>query len=92
MIHNITGRQSEAAKERFTGDPKFRVFVNELLTKPAVFYPTIPVGRQFADECQKAREYVMFEEKGAEQALADSQNMVNSEWDRVRGSAEARAQ
>lgn len=92
MIHNITGRRSEAAEERFTGDPKFRVFVNELMTKPAVYYPTIPVGRQFADECQKAREYVMFGEKGAEQALVDSQNMVNSEWDRVRGSAEARAQ
>lgn len=84
MIHNVTGRRSEAAQERFSGDPKFRVFVNELMTKPAVYYPSIPVGRQFADECQKAREYVMFGAKEPEQALVDSQRMVNADWDRVR--------
>ncbi|MCC6793687.1 MAG: ABC transporter substrate-binding protein [Candidatus Hydrogenedentes bacterium] len=84
MIHNLTGRKTEAAHERFTQDPKFAVFVNELMTKPAIFYPSIPVGRQFADECQKSREYVMFGQKTAEQALLDSQTMVNGEWDRLR--------
>ena len=92
MIHNLTGRKSEAAHERFTQDPKFAVFVNELMTKPAVFYPLIPVGRQFADECQKAREYVMFGQKTPELALSDSQRMVNEEWDRLRLEAPERAQ
>lgn len=91
MIHNVTGRRSEAMQDRFAGDPKFGVFVNELMTKPAVYYPAIPVGRQFADECQKAREYVMFGEKSAKQALADSQAMVNAEWDRVRRPDEGQA-
>ena len=92
IIHNIPGRRTDATQERFSGDPKFRVFVNELMTKPAIYYPSIPIGRQFADECQKAREYVMFGQKTPEQALADSQDMVNAEWARVRGADGARPQ
>ena len=74
------------------GDPKFSVFVEQVLTKPAVYYPSAPVSRLFADECQKAREYVMFGEKSAQQALTDLEALVNLEWDRVAGGNRASTQ
>lgn len=88
MIHNVPARRTEALDERFMNNPKFRVFVDQLLTKPAVYYPGTPVGRLFTDQCQKVREFVMFGQKDARTALREMQQKVNSEWDRVRADSE----
>ncbi|MDZ4861681.1 MAG: ABC transporter substrate-binding protein [Candidatus Hydrogenedentes bacterium] len=84
LIHNVPARRVEASQERFSGDPKFKVFVNELMTKPAVYFPASPVGRLFADQTQVAREYVMFGLSEPEAALKNLESKVNAEWDRVR--------
>jgi len=92
LIHNVPGRRSEATEPRFSQDPKFKVFVNELMTKPAVYYPASPVGRLFADQAQVAREYVMFGAREPQEALDELQSKVNAEWDRVRSDAPEAAQ
>lgn len=82
-IHNIPARIADANQDRFTSDPKFKVFVNELMTKEAVYFPPVPVGRFLADKVQSARENVIFGLKTPEQAVRDFQKMTNDEWARI---------
>ncbi len=84
MIHNIPPRPSEASQERFVGDPKFKVFVNELLTKPVLYYPSVPVGQFFSDGVSRAREFVIFGKDTPQKAVKDLQDDCNKQWQRVK--------
>jgi ABC-type glycerol-3-phosphate transport system substrate-binding protein len=82
-IHNIPTRPSEAKQSRFMDDPKFRVFVDQLLTKPAVGPPITPVAQFYRQQLRRTREYVVFRETTAEKAVVEMEAAVNGEQDRV---------
>lgn len=77
-IHNIPPRRAEAMHERFTGDPKFRVFVEGLLERKVVQYPVSPVTQFFLDQIIRNREYVIRYDKTPEQAAKDIQALANA--------------
>jgi ABC-type glycerol-3-phosphate transport system substrate-binding protein len=77
-IHNIPPRRAEAMHERFTGDPKFRVFVEGLLERKVVQYPVSPVTQFFLDQMIRNREYVIRYDKTPEQAAKDIQALANA--------------
>ncbi len=83
-IHNIATRRDEAVQERFVADPKFRVFVNELLTKPVASMPNMPVSLYMMDQIERQRSRVVFRRSTPEQALRDAEAMTNRALDRVR--------
>jgi ABC-type glycerol-3-phosphate transport system substrate-binding protein len=87
-IHNIPTRKGEASQDRFINNPKFKMFVDEMLTKEAIYFPPVPVGRFFQDQVNVAREYVIFGEKTPAQALRELQLKTNDEWRRIAGPAE----
>jgi len=64
--------------ERFTGDPKFRVFVEGLLERKVVQYPVSPVTQFFLDQMIRNREYVIRYDKTPEQAATDIQALANA--------------
>jgi ABC-type glycerol-3-phosphate transport system substrate-binding protein len=84
MIHNIPAKRSDAMQERFMSDPKFKVFVNELISKPVVTIPMMPVSLFMMDELERQRGLVGFYETTPEQAMKDTEEMTNRALDRVR--------
>lgn len=78
-IHNIPPRRDEALQERFMGDPKFRVFVNELLTKPAVSFPAMPAAQFLFDKQDQQRELLVFRRTTPEQAAKAIEEETNAE-------------
>lgn len=83
-IQNIPTRRAEAVQDRFLADPKFRIFVNELLTKPVVTMPIMPVGQYMLDQIERQRGLLVFHRTTPEQALKDAERMSNHELERVR--------
>ncbi|GMV91576.1 MAG: sugar ABC transporter substrate-binding protein [Candidatus Hydrogenedentota bacterium] len=77
-IHNIPPRRAEAMHERFTGNPKFKVFVEGLIDREVVQYPVNPVTQFFLDQMSSNREYVIRYEKTPEQAARDIQDVANA--------------
>ncbi|MBX7256811.1 MAG: extracellular solute-binding protein [Candidatus Hydrogenedentes bacterium] len=77
-IHNIPCTREEALQDRFMKDPKFSVFVNELLTKPEIVtHPLLPQPQLFLDEIERAREFVILHEKSPEQAAQEIETRTN---------------
>jgi multiple sugar transport system substrate-binding protein len=83
-IHNIPPRIAEAKQDRFIADPKFRVFVDVLATRPVVMAPITPATQYFGDETDRQRERVVFRKTSPEQAAQDVQGKVNEELADVR--------
>ncbi len=83
-ISNIPCRKEEALHDRFMGDPKFSVFVNELLTKPPVSYPVTPAAQFFLDQIERQREFVVFGNTTPEEAARRIEADVNAEIFRIR--------
>lgn len=83
-IHNIPCRRNEALQDRFMENPKFRVFVEQLLTKPVSPFPVTPITQFLTDQIERQRERVTFRKITPEQAAKDFQNIVNRELARVR--------
>lgn len=77
-IHNIPPRREEALHKRFTGDPKFRVFVETLLNRRVVGTPSSPVTQFFLDEMANNREYVIRYQKSPQQAAQDIEAAANA--------------
>ena len=88
-IHNIPPRRAEALQERFINDPKFRVFVNELLDRRVIPTPVFAETQFFMDEISSNREYVVRYQKTPEQAARDVQARTNEAIERTRESMEA---
>ncbi len=82
-IHNIPPRRSEAMQDRFMSNPKFRVFVEELLHKPVAAYPVAPVSQYILDHIERQRERVTFRKVTPEEAARDLDETANRELDRV---------
>jgi multiple sugar transport system substrate-binding protein len=83
-IHNIPPRPAEALQERFISNPKFKVFVDQLLTKPVSLYPVLPVTQYLTDTIEREREMVTFRKKTPKEGAMTVQTLVNRELDRVR--------
>jgi multiple sugar transport system substrate-binding protein len=83
-IHNIPCRKWEALEDRFMDDPKFRVFVDELLEKPAVSWPVLETGQFLNDTVLQEREAVIFGRKSPAEAAAAIERIVNAELENRR--------
>ena len=79
MIHNIPPRKEEALQERFIGDPKFGVFVNQLFERPAVSFPTIPAAQFLSDIMDEQREQLLYRATTPEQAAKTIESATNAE-------------
>jgi len=90
-IHNIPTRPAEARQDRFTSNPKFRVFVEQLLERENVTAPVLPITQFLMDEIERQRERVVFWKVRPEEALRAVQDRVNAELERTRRFAKARA-
>ena len=83
-IHNIPPQREDALDERFIGNPKFKVFVEQLLDKPCFRFPVTPVTQFFGDELERQRERVTMGLATPEEALAETALLCNRELDRIR--------
>lgn len=83
-IHNIPVRPAEAQQSRFMNNPKFRVFVEQLLTRENIPAPVMPVTQFLMDEMERQREQVVFHKTTPEQALRALEDRVNAELRRAR--------
>jgi len=83
-IHNIPPRIDEAAQERFTGHPKFKVFVDQLSQPVVASLPVNPVMQYMLDQLERQRERVVFREVTPEQAAREIEKSVNAALERAR--------
>lgn len=84
VIHNIPPRREEAAEPRFSGNPKFRVFVEQLDRPRIITYPVMPVAQYLLDQHLRQMERVILHEVSPEQAVQEMESMINKELRRVR--------
>jgi multiple sugar transport system substrate-binding protein len=83
-IQNVPPRPEEARQERFIGHPKFSVFVNEVLTKPAEPFPVIPAAQFLMEEMERQRGRVTAFEATPEEAAMEIEKNTNAQLDRIR--------
>ncbi|MCP4643628.1 MAG: ABC transporter substrate-binding protein [bacterium] len=83
-IHNIPVRPSEATQERFINDPKFKMFVDSLLTRRIASAPVMPVTQFMNDEVERLRAYVTTYQMTPEDMLTELEDKVNAELRRQR--------
>lgn len=83
-IHNIPTRMAEAQQQRFKDDPKFWVFVEQLLEKPATHFPHMPALQFLLDRCNEMREMLMLREISPRDAAMTIQRETNAELERLR--------
>lgn len=83
-IHNIPCRREEALQDRFMSNPKFRVFVEQLLDRPVVPFPASPCTQFLSDQIERQRERVTFRKISPEEAVVAIDTIVNRELDRLR--------
>jgi multiple sugar transport system substrate-binding protein len=83
-IQNIPPRREEALQERFMGHPKFSVFVNQLLTKPAEPFPVIPAAQFLTDEMERQRGRLTVYDTTPEEAAREIERKTNAELARIR--------
>lgn len=82
-IRNIPTRREEAMQDRFMKDPKFSIFVNELLTKPAEPFPVIASAQFLTDNMERQRGYVTLYKTTPEAAAMALERQTNAELDRI---------
>lgn len=70
-------------QDRFMNDPKFRIFVNELLTKPAEPFPVIASAQFLTDNMERQRGYVTLYKTTPEAAAMALERQTNAELDRI---------
>jgi ABC-type glycerol-3-phosphate transport system substrate-binding protein len=87
-IHNVCARKKDVLQERFASNPKFKVFVDALLTRKVVSLPTMPEITLYTDELERQREMVVFRKTTPEAALKETQQKVNAELEQQRRFAE----
>jgi len=83
-IHNVCPRKKDAIQERFTSNPKFKVFVDVLFERKVVSLPAMPLIQFYTDELERQRERVVFRKTTPEAALMETQQKVNAELERQR--------
>lgn len=83
-IHNIPTRPAEAQHDRFQEDPKFWVFVEQLLEKPAMHFPHMPALPFLLDRCNEMREMLLLRQITPEAAAMTIQRETNAELARIR--------
>ncbi len=87
-VHNIPARRGEAMQSRFMDDPKFAVFVRELLDKPVEALPAIPVAQLLIDEAERQREFVNLYKRTPQEAAAAVEATVNNGLEHWRAARE----
>ncbi|MBI5094118.1 MAG: ABC transporter substrate-binding protein [Candidatus Hydrogenedentes bacterium] len=78
-IHNVPPRRDEAMQDRFISDPKFKVFINELLSKPGIILPPSPAAQYLLDKVENYHEKMTFGWLPAEQAAQEIEDLANTE-------------
>lgn len=84
MVHNLPVRMAEAAQERFSGDPKFKVFVDQMTQKTVSTFPTTGTTQFMLDQLERQRERAAFGETTPEEAAAAVERDANKQLDRMR--------
>jgi len=88
-IHNICPRKEDAVQKRFVGNPKFKVFVDELFRRKVVSLPVMPLTQFYMEELERQRERVVFRKTTAEEALREIETNLNKELVKLRRFGEA---
>jgi multiple sugar transport system substrate-binding protein len=83
-IHNIPPRPQEARQPRFMDNPKFRVYVEQMLHKPVASLPINPVVQYMLDELERLRERTIRGDITPEAAARQLEDSANRELARVR--------
>ncbi len=89
-IRNIPPRVHEALEPRFSEHPRFSVFVNQLIERNVVSYPTTPVTQYLTDQIIRQRERLAFRLTTPEEAAQSIEDAVNRELARARALMERR--
>ena len=84
QIHNIPCRIEDCYQERFIGDEKFKVFVDQLLTRPVTSLPNMPAVTFYTNEMDRFRDLVVNGEMTPEAAVVELEKSVNAEVDRIK--------
>ena len=86
-IHNIPCRTAEALQERFIRNPKFKVFVDQLTTRPVTPLPVTPIMQFIMDQTERLREWVTFRKITPEEAAQRIDDLCNRAleraWDQI---------
>ena len=82
-ISNLPPRKAEAREPRFTENPKFRVFVDQILEREVVYFPVMPVLQYMLDQMERQRERTVFRKATPEQAVREIHDMTARELERV---------
>ena len=90
VIRNIPTRIEEAKEPRFIGNPKFKVFVDQLFDRNVVTYPVTPIAQYMSDQITRERERVTFRIVTPEEAAMEVEKSINKELDRVQALIERR--
>ena len=86
-IRNVPPRRDDALQPRFMDNPKFRVFIEQMLDRKIEILPVMPVQRYLTDQMERQRERVVMGLATPEEAARMVEDMANRELDRVRAAA-----
>lgn len=84
MVHNVPTRVAEANQERFLGDPKFKVFVDQMTREQVATFPVTPTTQYMLDQLERQRERAAFGEVTPEEAAAEVEKDTNKQLQRMR--------
>ncbi len=86
-IRNVPPRRDDALQPRFMDNPKFRVFIEQMLDRKIEILPVMPVQRYLTDQMERQRERVVMGLATPEEAARMVEDMANRELDRIRAAA-----
>jgi multiple sugar transport system substrate-binding protein len=86
-IHNIPCRKEDCFQPRFINDPKFKVFIDQLLEKPVVTSPNMSAVAIYLNELDRYRDLTINGEMPPEEAATEIQKKTNEELVRFRQAA-----
>lgn len=87
-VHNVPTRRAEAAQERFTSNPKFKVFIDQLDQKTVSTFPVTAATQFMLDQCERQRERAVFREITSQEAAAAIEEDSNRQLKQARALAE----
>lgn len=83
-VHNIPTRVAEAQQERFVGNPKFKMFIDQMTAPKVVTFPVTSSTQFMLDQCERQRERAVFREITSQEAAANIEADSNRQLARMR--------
>ncbi len=84
LVHNLPVRMTEAAQERFVGNPKFKVFVDQMTRENVATFPVNGTTQFMLDQLERQRERAAYGETTPEEAAQVVEHDTNKQLDRMR--------